>query len=818
MKKLYTAVALASAALCAMFFAPSIGGQALDVVYGPTGLQRLSYGGVTLEDTARYSADAFHIWHLKMTSLQGGPVSGSQYGWGESNAGKSWDAVAHRWTYNFIWGSISVQYVVSGNQLDIITTETNLPTSGVILAGATIYPLALHFPQLPANFNDASYPQLSYTTTSPGVITADYGSGETVAVAPEAAKPLYSGFWPTGDANTYTALISSTTPDNLASFQPHFDRPVQPGQSDTFTVSYRFAASGTSAIALAADAYSNYAKTFPNELSWPDRRPLGTIYLASSPTSGAVNMPNGFPNNPRRYFNDSDASHFDVRTTAGLQAFQNLVLQRAQENVANLQALGAQGAIVWDIEGEQYPQATTYVCSPDQIAQVAPEMDSTITSAASPYRGQKLDDVYFKTLTAAGFRVGVCVRPQHFAIAADGTATQTTLSSSADVRAELARKIQYAHDRWGATLFYVDSSVDANGGALDPVIFQQLHQQFPDSLLIPEESTLRHYAYTAPFQTFLFHADTGTDPAVRAVYPTAFSNILINDVNPATLAAARAKLTASVKAGDTLMGHADYPDQNNATIVSIEKDAGQGTTVTVTEPTPTTPPAPVTTPTPVQTATVAILSPSSGATVNGVVAVQGAVSVNLDPAGSYLMVDGKEFGTARVTGAPYNYPLDTTLLSNGAHTLQLWAHDTGNAVSLSTTVQVTVNNAAAIPVTTPVTTTPVTTVPVTTVPVTTTPSPVVSTAPVSITYPASGQAVSGAIAVNAAVQAQLDAAGSILLVDGAQFGTDRVWSAPYTYSLNTAALSTGTHVLQVWAHTTGNATLLSDPVSVKVTR
>lgn len=67
----------------------------------------------------------------------------------------------------------------------------------------------------------------------------------------------------------------------------------------------------------------------------------------------------------------------------------------------------------------------------------------------------------------------------------------------------------------------------------------------------------------------------------------------------------------------------------------------------------------------------------------------------MDAVGSYLMVDGVEIGTRRVMGAPFNYPLDTTTLTDGQHTLQLWAHDIGSNTSLSTPVTIIVANASA---------------------------------------------------------------------------------------------------------------------------
>jgi hypothetical protein len=301
------------------------------------------------------------------------------------------------------------------------------------------------------------------------------------------------------------------------------------------------------------------------------------VYLASSP-QGNVNQPGGYPNNPRRYFNDSNASDFNVWTSAGLVAFQAKILQQATNNVENLRKLNAQGAITWDIEGEQYPQDTSYVCAPDEIARVAPEMESTVVDTASAYFGMKLDDAYFKIMRDAGFRVGVCVRPQHLVLNGDGTAKQVYLPA-ADIPAELIRKMKYAHDRWGATLFYVDSTVDANGAVLDAGIFNQVAAALPDSLLVPEESTPKYYAYTAPFKNFLFHGDLGTDAMVYSYYPQAFSVNLINDVDARTLAASLPQLTNAVRHGDVLMTHADYWQANNPTIVQIYQSAsGNGGT------------------------------------------------------------------------------------------------------------------------------------------------------------------------------------------------------------------------------------------------
>ncbi|MDQ2711699.1 MAG: hypothetical protein M3Y72_01985 [Acidobacteriota bacterium] len=551
----------------------------LNVTYGNGGVQQLSYNGTLLEDSGAYPADAFHIWHMKATDLNGNLMSGGQYGWGETNNGRSWNPVNHTWTYRFVWGTIDVQFVQAGDTLNVRVATVNNPSSGIIFDGATIYPFVLRFPQLPLGFVNASYEHFAFNSTGPSVTVADFGMGEVAAVYADASKLLYTGYQPAGAPNTYFPIISGTSIDGMATFFPHQDRPVLPGQTDFFTVSLRFAPSGTPAASLAKDAYQSWATVWPSTLQWNDRRVIGTVYLASSP-GGDPTHAGGYPNNPRRYFNDSNPNDFDVRSSNGLSSFQNRILQQAQSNVQNLQKLAAQGAITWDIEGEAYPQPTSYACAPDQIAQLAPEMESVITSSSSQYAGMKLDDAYFKTMRDAGFKVGVCVRPQHYTVNADGTASQVYLPDS-QIAAELIRKMRYAHDRWGATMFYVDSDVEVNDANFDASIFAQAAAALPDSLIIPEESTPKYYAYTAAFRTFIFHGDLGTPADVYNFYPNAFSANLINDVDPNKLAQYRQQLTDSVRKGDILMVHADYWQANNPTVVQMYLDAGRTSTALV---------------------------------------------------------------------------------------------------------------------------------------------------------------------------------------------------------------------------------------------
>jgi hypothetical protein len=540
---------------------------ALQVSYGVKGVQTLSFGGVVLEDLDAFGGDTFHIWHIKSTDLSGNIIPG----WGENTTSQAWNASSKTETYTFSWGNIATQFVQQGNTLNLIVTETNNTGSGIVFDGAEIYPFALHFPQDPAEF--AGYTQQAVTTTGPGVSTADFGSGVVTNVLPDESIPMYIG-WKNVGINTYSPMLTTTSPDELATFLPHNDRPVTPGSSFTFTVSLRFTAEG--AEIDAADAYASFATQYPSQLNWTDRRILGTAYLASSPTSsGDSTQPGGFPTNPRRYFNDPSV---DVTTAAGLRTFQTRILAQATALATNTQAMNGQGVITWDIEGEQYPQSTSYVCSPDQVATLAPEMESVISDPTSAYYGQKLDDAYFKTLTIASLKVGLCLRPQVFTRAADGSASQILLTTNASIVGNLENKARVANSRWGATIFYVDSTVDVNGGTLDPAIFQQLITDLPGFLFIPEESTPRYFAYTAPFYSFIFHTTVGTPTETYKMYPHAFGANLINDVSASTLAAYQPQLTQAVAKGDILMGHADYWQANDPTLVAIYRAAGMTTT------------------------------------------------------------------------------------------------------------------------------------------------------------------------------------------------------------------------------------------------
>ena len=136
-------------------------------------------------------------------------------------------------------------------------------------------------------------------------------------------------------------------------------------------------------------------------LRWDDRRPVGVLFLASNYHASVTN-PRGWFNDPGLNFTGPD----------GAQRFRTALLAYADRSLANLRRTGAQGVIVWDLEGEQFPHKTSFIGDPRALDRLAPEM-------------APVADEFFQRLRAAGLRVGVTVRPQTLVMDAFGQPRQT---------------------------------------------------------------------------------------------------------------------------------------------------------------------------------------------------------------------------------------------------------------------------------------------------------------------------------------------------------------------------------------------------------
>lgn len=239
----------------------------------------------------------------------------------------------------------------------------------------------------------------------------------------------------------------------------------------------------------------------PTSIHWPDRRPIGVLFLASNFYSSATN--------PRGWFNDPS---LDVTGPDGLKNFRKALLDYTDRSIAILKRTGAQGAIVWDLEGEEFPHKTTYIGDPRLLGRLAPEMAPVV-------------DEFFGRLRSAGFRVGLTVRPQQLVFDDHGQPRQTQVF---DIKRILLDKIDYARERWGATMFYVDS----NGGIRRPDEIWQLRrlaEQRPDILLIPEHTYLPYSAFSAPYVSLRKGDSTEKSAWTRKLFPESFQAVDISD-------------------------------------------------------------------------------------------------------------------------------------------------------------------------------------------------------------------------------------------------------------------------------------------------
>lgn len=525
--------------LCALILnllcVASANSASLQTTFGPQGLATLRYGNVILADTNAHGEDAFSLY-----DVDGAPTE------------RAWDAASQTLTWKYKWGQVACQYTQRGDQLDLDIAIENRGAKTV--EGFNMFPLALRFPGFPRGY-DAYTPHVGFNSDGPTVQSADFGSGIVTVINRDVNKTLAVGLISINDTAQsfrYNLYVGSARlwyqPDNW----PTFQRPIAPGGRDLYQVSLRFSPPGTDLNSIGDDVYRQFAQSHPSELNWTDRRPIASLFLSSASDHHPIQNPRGW------FLNDESV---DVRTAEGRASLRERVMGFADDSIKEMKNVGAQGMITWDIEGQEYPHATSYIGDPRLVGRLAPEMDA-------------IADDYFAKFRAAGLRVGVCVRPQQLVIAPDGTARQVSVD---DMAQQLMDRVQYAKTRWGATLFYVDS----NGGPYDPIdatIFQQVARAHPDVLLIPEHQNSAYYAFTAPYND-TNEASPFTPDAVRRIYPNAFGVVKLMGDNTAQL---RGALVAAARHGDILMFNGWYDSEDGRTVRDAYAEATNALLVTTT--------------------------------------------------------------------------------------------------------------------------------------------------------------------------------------------------------------------------------------------
>jgi hypothetical protein len=435
----------------------------------------------------------------------------------------------------FDWGNITIQYLAKPDKLVLNITTSN--QSKFVLRSLSYDALALRLAYRPAEY-DGAVPMLATNIGALSILPLTYGRDAVVLCNEDVRRPLLIGFpWALDKpANRVFPLRINTGrdpmyPDSL----PAIERPIRPGATDRFTLSLRFSAAPVSLARIASDLSGKFAKVNPFTLNWPDRRPIGSLIIATAAA--------GWPKNPRGWLLDPK---LDITTSGGVAAFHARLLDWADRSVRLLKSMNAQGMVTWDIEGEQFAHPTTYIGDPRLAETTAPEIQGVI-------------DEYFARFTRAGLRVGVTIRPQTVALSQGGKRVEQT--SSHDPAQVLIDKIAYARKRWGATLFYIDS----NGDQILPLSFEVIRRvadAYPDVLLMPEHKDAAYYSTTAPYSE-LRGGFSSTPGFVRDIYPGAFS--VINTADGA-IDRQYAQLQKAVARGDILMFRAWFDDPANAKV------------------------------------------------------------------------------------------------------------------------------------------------------------------------------------------------------------------------------------------------------------
>ncbi|HKD06932.1 MAG TPA: hypothetical protein VKB79_13600 [Bryobacteraceae bacterium] len=495
------------------------------------------------------------------------------------------------------WGTATTQYKSAGNKLLITVTLKN--TSSQTLTRYWMYPLGIQFPVKPVN---TAY-NMTFNMDAPSSVRWSYVTGTAALVNEDVTTPLALGFWQAENPAASKWLVSLFV-DPTQSLNPNWpavNRPISPGGSDTITVSLRFGRPGATEMEMSGDIYALFSSTYPRALtSTAARRPLARLSFTGSfrPT---------FPTNPRGWFNEANV---DVTTPQGIAAFQRGLLGAADRAIAEMTRVGAGGGILWDIEGQQLDQS--YIGDPSQAETLAPELVGVL-------------DAFVGKFKSAGFPIGFTLRPQAFSvqkgtISVSGTSvtwvsgsqfssawvqqpaggsitignnnyriasvqspTSLTLARSAgnataipylyglqtntgDPFSVLNAKVQYAMKRWGATLFYVDSTLDYTGNLTPADVWRRLIQAFPNATFFPEWKSPRDYAYTYPFLDAMNGA-TSPDVTTMTLYPNAGGLIRVPD--DSKIGAARNTLIKAVSSGNILLFDGWYRHPGNDVVSRI---------------------------------------------------------------------------------------------------------------------------------------------------------------------------------------------------------------------------------------------------------
>ena len=424
------------------------------------------------------------------------------------------------------------------NELSIRLMELNfprIPNGGTLEAG--MFGFGFKGPEWPLGQCPASIPTVADPRFVVPLVHVDYGTGALNLCSDDVECAVNVPYSTNFLARTSYPLVITCSD-------------IKPGVTKVFNVSLRFGPAGARIQDLSGDVLERYAGKYPFQVNWNDHRPIGAMFLAGPQINVA--------SNPRRWI--VNFGDIDITNDKGKAAFRAALLKLADNSVQVLKDTGAQGMITWDPEGEEFLGAC-YYGDPRLVPSLAPEMEFKNDSAKS------VIDEYFEKFRAAGLKVGVCIRPQGIAMV-DGKPVHQAADDEHAAQI-LRERIAYAKQRWGCTLFYVDSTATVSG-SLNPDVFKAVADAHPDVLLIPENESMRYFAYSAPLNSYVHHRVTSTPAGARMVYPKAFSVLMAPDGDRPEDHHA---LVSAVRRGDILLFNGWYHSDGAKKIKRLYEEA-----------------------------------------------------------------------------------------------------------------------------------------------------------------------------------------------------------------------------------------------------
>lgn len=478
--------------------------------------------------------------------------------------------------FEYPWGMVKIQPEIQSTRIVYsVTVENRHETDR--LAGIYLELGKLRFPEKPEieNMSWLFYTKsnMGHNIGQPGIVAARSSAGTVAVCNEQIGEPLATGFGnPENNNKSVLPVLVYTSRHPMARERfPFIDRFIRPGNRDVFQLSLRFAANDEPLVETTADIYRKFARVYPFELEWPDRRPIGRAFLSSAGQN--------WKTNPRGWHHGFGAGKLDINSDAGKKEFAGDLLKYADRMVAIAGRNNAQGVIIWDIEGQEYPHPLSYLGDPRSLP---PEMRLVIGEGDN---AESVIDVFFRKITDAGLIPGICIRPQRpMRPAYDGKVRQVAWSDHRDRVSNVAEKIKFARDRWGCRLFYLDSDIewttdpvaipDATGHSAgrDPALLREIRRRFPDVLVLPEWEDLQTYAYAAPYSQLNYNKLSAPPDHVLATYPEAF---LVNNIDMKSGQENMESLIHAVRRGDILFYTAWYDAPENKLIQTIYNKSKQ---------------------------------------------------------------------------------------------------------------------------------------------------------------------------------------------------------------------------------------------------